>query len=45
MDTFMKANLAMIIQTMDSISTLPTKGKMDPEGEAEVEGEEKGIEG
>lgn len=37
-------HLAMIIQIMKCISILPTKKRMEPEGGAEVEGGEKGIE-
>lgn len=47
MGTFIKAlspHLVMIIQTMQCISTLPTKKRVEPEGKAEGEGEEKVIE-
>lgn len=46
MDTLIRAlnpHLAMIILIMLWISILPTMMRMDPEGEAEGEGEEKGI--
>lgn len=47
MDTFSRTlnpHLATIIQIMHRISILPTKERMEPEGEAEAEGGEKGIE-
>lgn len=47
MDTFIRASnphLATIIQIMHRSSILPTEERMEPEGEAEVEGGEKGIE-
>lgn len=47
MDTFIRAlnpHLTMIIQIMHRISILPTKERMEPEGEAEAGGGEKGIE-
>lgn len=43
MDTFIKAlnlHIAMIIQIIQCISILPTKKRMELEGEAEVEGTE-----
>lgn len=47
MDTFIRAlnpHLATMIQIMHCISILPTRERMEPEGAAEVEGGEKGIE-
>lgn len=47
MDTPIRAlnpRLAMITQIMHFISLLHTKRRMEPEGGAEVEGGEKGIE-
>lgn len=46
-DTFIRAlnpHLATIIQIMRRISTLTTRERMEPGGEAEVEGGEKEIE-
>lgn len=47
MDTLTRASkphLAMMIQIMRCISSLPTTEMMEPEVEAEVEGGEMGIE-
>lgn len=47
LDTFIKAltpHLVIMIQIIQRISILPTKERMEPEGEAEVEGGQKGTE-